>query len=645
MGSVTKLALFGAAAFTLVACGEQASQHQQTTDASASSDAAPIARDDNQAFLDLVRRQGEAILGVSPILATELGIGEDVAGQAYLATLGGYGFDAHEAARRMNEDFLLDLQSIDRSSLSGLAAVTYDVLDSAYRSAARRNQFQFGGATPIGFSLPDSGDSWAVTPYFVTQLTGPHLALPRMLQTQHPFSSVHDVEAYLSRLGDFGRAFEEVIETVGSDAAVGVTPPTFVIDGALNSISGLISVAPADHPLIETIRLKAAAIEGLDPAAIDAFAARGAELLETTVYPAYAALADELKRVREQSTPDAGVWSLGDEGVAYYQMALQAYGARNRDADEVHELGLSEVARISAEMDSILNGIGLADGSVGRRMIALGQRPDNSFPNTDEGREDLLNYLRAAVDRVQAVTPQWFARLPRQPLEVRRIPVHEQDSSPGGYYTGPSLDGSRPGVYWINLKNTADNPKHGLKTLTYHEGVPGHHFSISFNRMIEDMPLLRTVLSYSEYEEGWALYGEALANEMGMYADDPEGDLGRLQAELFRAARLVVDTGLHHKQWTREQAIEWMVEATGESRASVTREVERYAAIPGQACAYKLGMIAIEEMRAKAEAELGDRFDIKEFHDVVLSVGSAPIGIVGRQVDLWILSKKAESGQ
>ena len=231
--------------------------------------------------------------------------------------------------------------------------------------------------------------------------------------------------------------------------------------------------------------------------------------------------------------------------------------------------------------------------------------------------------------------------MPDQALDVRRIPVHEQGSSPGGYYTGPSLDGSRPGTFWINLKSTADNPQPGLKKLSYHVGIPGQHLSIAFNRGMDGIPLLRAILSYSEYEEGWALYAEKLAKEMGMYANAPYGDLGRLQAELFRAARLVVDTGIHHKEWSREEAIDRMTAATVESRTSVTREVERYAAIPGQACAYKLGMIAIEELMGKAEKALGEDFDIKEFHDIVLSLGSVPIDILSDRVDAWIASKQA----
>jgi len=233
----------------------------------------------------------------------------------------------------------------------------------------------------------------------------------------------------------------------------------------------------------------------------------------------------------------------------------------------------------------------------------------------------------------------WFGTLPTQPVEVRRIPVYEQDSSPGGYYSAASLDGTRPGIFWINLKNTADWPKHMLKTLTYHEAAPGHHFQRSLERGA-GLPVIRTMLGYSEFSEGWALYAEQVAAEMGMYADDPLGDLGRLQSELFRAARLVVDSGLHHKQWTREQAIDYMQGITGDTRDQVTREVERYAVWPGQACSYKLGMIKINELRQQAEEALGADFDIREFHDEVLMTGAMPLPVLERKIDRWIKEKQ-----
>lgn len=612
-----------------------------STEAAAEAAAPATAQvDPSKAFLEMADRHAKAFLSAAPEAATELGVGEEIAGEGYLAHLGGYGFAAHQAARTMNEEFLQELRAFDRGALSGAAATTYDVLKNAYDMAARRNQFDFGGATPFGAGLPNSGDSWAMTPYFMTQLTGPHLALPRMLMTQHPIDSREHVEAYLARLGEMGRALDEAGETFSTDAGIGVAPPRFAINGILTSLRNFTEAPAADHPLVATLKEKMAGVEELSADERDAYAVRAARLVEDGVYPAYERLASQVELALEQANDDAGVWRLGEEGEAYYQLALTAYSAGIKSGDDVHELGLSEVARITNEMDALLKSIGLNNGSVAERMETLAARGDNLYPNTDEGREALLASLRGQVAGIMAKSGDWFGRLPDTRVEVRRIPVHEQDSSPGGYYTGPSLDGARPGVYWINLKNTADNPKHSLKTLTYHEAVPGHHFQTAYQRSIGDMPIMRNMLGYSEYAEGWALYAEALAKEMGMYEGDPEGDLGRLQAELFRAARLVVDTGLHHKQWTREKAIDYMVGVTGETRASITREIERYAVVPGQACAYKLGMLKIQEMRANAEAELGDRFDIRDFHDTLLTIGDAPLPVVEATIGEWIQSKK-----
>ena len=585
--------------------------------------------DPSTAFFEMTDRHAAQYLRVSPELATSLGVSEDVAGEGYHARLGDYGFEASQRARELNERFLQELKSVDRASLGGTAAITYDVLKYAYETGARRNQFSFGGASVWG----------GASPYVVTQLTGPQLFLPRLLQTQHPVDNRATADAYLARLEEFGRVFDELIEVMGGDAAQGVTPPDFALQGAANGARAFIASPPAQNPLVTTFAAKLEEVKGLSKPDRDRYEARAAELVETVAYPAYARLAAALDALAPQAGSDAGVWRLGDEGAGFYQAALASYGAGAMTGDEVHALGLAEVARITGEMEAILKGQGLTEGPLTARLERLAAQAGGNYPNTDKGREALLAELRAQVGAVMKIAPDWFATLPEQAVEVRRIPAHEQDSSPGGYYTGPSLDGARPGIYWINLKDTADWPKNTLKTLTYHEAVPGHHFQISLQRAISDMPLIRNLMGFSEFSEGWGLYAEKVAAEMGMYKDDPLGDLGRLQSERFRAARLVVDTGLHHKQWTREQAIDYMVENTNRSRASIVREVERYAVMPGQACSYKLGMLKIEALRARAEAALGERFDLKSFHDEVLLTGSVPLPVLERKIDRWIAAK------
>lgn len=630
------------AGVAILGCGTQTAPVQEIPATLTQEDAQPEQRQTDQsvAFLEMVNEHAELFLVVAPELSTSLGMSEDIAGVNFLSRLGQYGFDAHQQARQLNETLLQDLRGFDRKRISGTAGTTYDVLKNAYETAAQRNQFDFGGATPFGGSLPNSGNAWAITPYLITQLTGPHIYLPRMLQTEHPVTNRAEAEAYVARLRDMGRVFDEVTGTVASDAATGVVPPQFTIEGVLQSITGLTAPSPSDHPLVTTLTKKMESIRTMSDVDRSALSADASDAVENIVYPAYRRLAQLFETLKSQAGPDAGIWRLGPEGEAFYDMALRAYGAGDMDGDQVHQIGLAEVKRISQEMNTLLEELDLADGSVADRMKVIATREDNLFPNTDDGRDNLLQSLRDQVDAINEIAPQWFGRLPKTTVAVRRIPVYEQDSSPGGYYSGPSLDGTRPGSYWINLKDTSDNPKHSLPTLTYHEAVPGHHFQISLQREIEDMPLIRNMLSYSEYTEGWALYAEKLASEMGVYNDDPYGDLGRLQAELFRAARLVVDSGLHTKRWTREQAIHYMVSTTGETPASVTREIERYAAIPGQACSYKLGMIRIGALRQKAENELGDAFDIRAFHDQVLSLGAVPLPVLEDAIDRWIAEQR-----
>ncbi len=583
----------------------------------------------SEAFIAIADNHAARALQASPEFATLLGVSEDIAGEGYNARLGDYGFEANQRTRQMNEDFLQEVRAVDFNALDGVAATTYEVLRDAYQTGAQRNQFDFGGAVPWG----------SASPYVVTQLTGPHLFLPRLLQTQQPMATAEDAENYIARLAEFGRVFDEVIETIGGDAALGVVPPYFAIDGVLGSITGFTALPPADNPLAATFAAKIDEIEGLGAEEKADLAARATANVETIVYPAYARLAATLENLKPQTGRDAGVWRLGEEGAVFYQHALNSYGAGGKTGEEIHELGLAEVARITSEMDAILRAEGLTEGSVARRFEKIGARAGMRYPNTDEGRDALLADLNVQVSEVMAKAGDWFGALPAQPVEVRRIPVYEQDTSPGGYYTAPSLDGSRPGIYWINLKDTADWPSHTLKTLTYHEAVPGHHFQRSLERAA-GLPLIRNMLGYSEFAEGWALYAEQVAAEMGMYEGDPLGNLGRLQSELFRAARLVVDTGLHHKQWTREEAIDYMQSVTGDTRASVTREIERYAVWPGQATSYKLGMLKIVELRAKAEEELGEAFDIRAFHDEVLLTGAMPLPVLEARIKRWIAAQK-----
>jgi uncharacterized protein (DUF885 family) len=310
-------------------------------------------------------------------------------------------------------------------------------------------------------------------------------------------------------------------------------------------------------------------------------------------------------------------------------------------ADEIYQIGLSEVARIELEMETILVNEGLVDGSIVSRIRYLMELPEHNFANTDEGRIEQIAYLNEVNDQLMAKVADYFITIPPQPLEIVRVPEYSQDSAPGGYYNPPAFDGSAPGRFYINQKDTRDNPRWTLPTLMYHEGSPGHHFQLSASQLIENVPFLRKVSPFSAYTEGWALYSERIAAEdMGMYQNDPLGDLGRLQAEMFRAVRLVVDTGMHAKRWSRERAIEYMLLKTGMTEPEVTREIERYVVWPGQATAYKIGQLYILRLRAMAEDQLGEAFDIREFHKMILLNGAMPLEILEESVISWIDSQK-----
>ena len=305
--------------------------------------------------------------------------------------------------------------------------------------------------------------------------------------------------------------------------------------------------------------------------------------------------------------------------------------------DEIHDIGLAEVVRIEGEMHAILDAQQIPDGDIATRVRVVMEDPSQQFANTDEGREEMIAYLESFDAKVMERVADFFITIPPQPLEIVRVPVHAQDSSAGGYYSSPALDGSRPGRFYINQKNTADNPRWTLPTLMIHEGSPGHHFQLSASQLIEDVPLLRRLSPFNAFTEGWALYSERIAKtDMGLYDDDPLGDLGRLQAEMFRAVRLVVDTGIHAKRWSREEAIEYMLAKTGMTEDEVTREIERYSVWPGQATGYKTGQLAILELREAAEAALGESFDIRQFHELLLMNGAMPLALLKDQVTTWI---------
>jgi uncharacterized protein (DUF885 family) len=345
----------------------------------------------------------------------------------------------------------------------------------------------------------------------------------------------------------------------------------------------------------------------------------------------------ELERLRARADGRAGVWKLPD-GEAYYAWALRAGTTTNMNPDEVHAMGREQLASLQARMDPILRARGLTQGSVGARMTALGKDPKVLFPNNDEGRRQILDYLNGRVADMRTRLPRAFATLVRGNLIIKRVPPAIENGAPDGYAGAGTIDGSVPGNYYINLRDTSIWPRYGLPTLTYHEGIPGHVWQGEYTYKL---PLIRSLLAFNAYSEGWALYAEQLGDELGAYDDDPLGRLGYLQSIAFRACRLVVDSGIHAKRWTRAQAIQWFAETNGSTEEEVRNEVDRYCAWPGQACGYKVGHSEINRLRTLAQRQLGPRFDFRTFNDALVTGGNVPLVVLARIIDAYTAARRA----
>jgi uncharacterized protein (DUF885 family) len=557
----------------------------------------------------------------SPQLLTQLGFIDDTPLDFHSGKLDD---QTKEHEERMLERVREARAGLDRygpEGLTGQELLTWKVTAWFLDDIIRQGEFEHSG-------------------YRVNQISGATVDLPQFLTDGHVIKSERSAERYLSRLKEFGRVLREVKVRVEDDRTNGVVPPDFVIDQALTGMRAFIKGGAESNPLVTTLPAKLEKVEGLTETERTRMLADAKNIVQREVIPGYEAMIGLFEDMRKSANHDAGIWRIPN-GEAIYAAALKSNTTTELSAEEVHQLGLSEVARIESEMLAILDAEGIKGKNLADRVNQLNTRADQLFSNDDAGRAQMLDYLKAFDARVMAVAPKFFKTIPPQPLEIVRVPEYSQDAAPGGYYNPPALDGSRPGRFYINQKNTADNPKYGLATLMVHEGSPGHHFQLSAAQLIEGVPVLRKVLPFNAYAEGWALYAERIAKtDMGLYDQDPLGDLGRLQAEMFRAVRLVVDTGMHAKRWSREESIEYMVAKTGMTEAEVTREIERYVVWPGQATGYKVGQLAILRMRERAERELGAAFDIKGFHDVLLMNGGMPLEILDEAVSDWIARAK-----
>ena len=483
------------------------------------------------------------------------------------------------------------------------------------------------------------GEKYQWHNYPVNQLFGVQNEFPSFMANTHRLLAPRDCEYYRQRLIAVGTKFDQLLESLKVREEKGILPPRFVVEKVLDEMERFASQPPGENILATSFKSRAAKINGMTDEQRAGFQKRIETAIADNVYPAYRRLIEYFKGILPKTTTDDGVWKLPD-GEAFYAYALRRSTTTTLQPQEVHDLGLREVARIEADMRALLDANGFAGRNIGEAMAALAKDPRFLYPNDDKGRADALaEYSRLIADAIERCR-LLFATVPAAKIEVQRVPVFKEATSAGAYYNGASMDRTRPGIFYANLRDMGELPKWGMRTLAYHEGVPGHHWQIATAQELKGVPQFRKLIPFTAYQEGWALYAEWLAKEAGWYEGDPFGDLGRLQAELFRAVRLVVDTGIHAKRWPREQAIAYMREKTGMGEKEVTAEIERYIVNPGQACAYKIGMLKIQELRKRAQEALGTKFDQRKFHDVVLKIGALPLDILEEQVLAYINNTK-----
>ncbi len=553
---------------------------------------------------------GEKMLGHLRETATYNGTAAALDGGPLARALDDYS-PSGETAQRAEYRAGLDLLARIRVRGDSPEATALGTISAILNNGARSAGIPYGRINPLTFT--------GHTPYLISQISGPHIDSLNIMMEQQSLSTAGAVDAWLEKLDALPIAFAGVIEKLRFDASVGCVPPRALIEKTIPIIDSFLMGKAGDQPLIRALARRTSEA-GLSKRIMAMASRRGTVLLQRRARPAFAALRTALNEQLKTGRLEAGIWAQ-PQGDTLYAANVAGLGDTELHPEEIHRIGLDEVTRIAAQMNKLLAKQGMPIGSIGERMATLAFDQGNQFSDSDAGREALLAFVREKIGEAEALYPRILPAelVPRQSLIVKRVPLATQDSAPGGFYDGPSLDGRRPGTYWINLRDMGAVPRFMLPTLSYHEGVPGHHTQGSIAASLPGVPLLVRVASFNAYQEGWGLYAEQLMSELGVYENDPLGDLGRLQDELFRAVRLVIDTGLHHKRWTREAAIRTMKDITGVPESRVVAEVERYMAWPGQALGYKLGHLRLLKMREKWLAARGNT--LPEFHRRVLADG------------------------
>ncbi len=521
-----------------------------------------------------------------------------------------------EQLELLKKDYAM-LKRYNREDYSGQDLISYDVLDNFLQ--ARMEDIKFDN---YGYSQSQKG--------------GNYMGIISFMSNIHRIDDEDDAEDYISRLSQVGKSFDNTLIQVKIEQDNGVIPPDFIIKKMLDNMHNIRDPELQDNELVKDFTKKLDKLTDLDAATKTKLQQDMKQQMLEVVLPAYDRMIAFYEDLLSQADSRAGVWKFpkGDE---YYQHQIKANTTTDYTAEYLHKLGLKEVDRIVAEIKSILRqqGYEVDLNPIGKILNDMSKDPKFLYPDNDESREQIIADYQTIIDEIDAKMPEYFAILPKGKVEVKPVPKYKEKTAAGGYYESPSIDGSRPGRFYANLYDLSATPKFAMRTLAYHEAVPGHHFQLAIQNELEDLPMFRSFMGSTSYTEGWALYAERLAWEAG-FQDDPFDNIGRLQAELLRAVRLVVDTGIHHSKWTREQAIKYMSETTGFADSDVESEIERYIVWPGQALAYKVGMIKILELRQKAKDKLGDKFDIRQFHKAVLENGALPLNMLEQQIDAYI---------
>ena len=565
--------------------------------------------------LALLDQVADAQLRLFPEGATSLGI--DTGARAALRSQ--LTDRSTEGCERVAKQIRADLERInalDMEHLSHAVLTSAAVVQSAYTTALEGFALPYGDITVGG---------WRNTPYVVLQNVGAYLDVPRFLDSDHPIENAADAQAYLARLESYARQLDGELDRAQAARSVGLVPPVFLLDKALAQLALSAKNAREGGWLVDSIARRTKSIAGN-------WADRARGIAVQRIAPALERQIRELETERAVATGEAGIWAR-PHGEEFYRWALKASTTTTRSPDEVHEMGRSELQRLHTQMDSILKQIGHSQGSVGDRMRALSKDPRYKFPEGDDGRAEILAFINRQLSWIRAQMPRAFNHLVNPKMEVRRLPPEEEPGAPAAYGGAGSIDGKIPGRFWINLRTTDLHSRYSLGDLTFHEAIPGHIWQGEYTHQ---MPLIRQILSFNAYSEGWALYAEQLADELGAYENDPVGRLGYLQAIAFRACRLVVDTGIHAKRWTRDQGVQFFVEVNGSNPLEVASEVDRYCSWPGQACGYKVGHSEINRQRQKAVAALGSKYDLKAFDDAVVLGGNVPLDVLETNVEAYI---------